>query len=297
VANGTDPAASEPAHSVNPRQGRSWPLIQTVHPDEAFDALLQHLAQIGLQKNHRGERLGAREADFYLPDFVWNFWLPHLDRSGGRYMNDTELEQERFTPFYDAAWELCRIGVLRPGEFAPRGRSHPKMFGDQYVITAFGREWLQSANERPVIGSSRLAQLLNTFSGRFGDGYAQRASEAVKTYQTANWLAASVMAGAAAESVLIALAIEKSGDEKKVLSTYNGPSGRSRTTKLLLEGVRPSLQQHLENALLVLQYWRDSASHGLATSITEIEAHASLMQLLRLAQFADKNWDPLTSRS
>lgn len=114
------------------------------------------------------------------------------------------------------------------------------MFGDQYVITAFGREWLQSANNRPVIDSSRLAQLLNTFSGRFGDGYAQWASEAVRTYGTANSLAASVMASAAAESILIALAVAKSGDEKKVLSTYNGPSGRARTTKFAARR-RPSL--------------------------------------------------------
>jgi hypothetical protein len=266
----------------------------SVHSDEAFDAIVHYLAQLSETRDHRGQRSGPRDCDFFLPDFVWNFWLPKLDRSGGRYSSATELEEERCTPFYNAAWELCRIGVLRPGEFAPRGMSHPKMFGDQYVITAFGREWLQSAKERPIIDSSRLAQLLNTFSTRFGDGYAQRASEAVGTYRTANWLAASVMAGAAAESILIALAVAKSGDERRVLKTYNGPSGRAATTKMVLNCVRPSLQQHLENALLVLHYWRDSASHGVASSITEIEAHASLMQLLRLAQFADKNWDPLT---
>jgi hypothetical protein len=267
-----------------------------LHSDEAFDAIVHHLAQLAETRDHRGQRSGPRETDFYLPDFVWNFWFPHLDRSGGRYMNANELEQERFTPFYDAAWELCRIGVLRPGECSPRGMSHPKMFGDHYVITAFGREWLQSAKERTIIDSGRLAELLNTFSIRFGDGYAQRASEAVRTYRTANWLAASVMSGAAAESILIALAVAKSGDERRVLKTYNGPGGRAATTKMVVHGVRPSLQQHLENALLVLQYWRDNASHGLATSITEIEAHASIMQLLRLAQFADKNWDSLTAR-
>jgi hypothetical protein len=128
-----------------------------LHSDEAFDAIVHHLAQLAETRDHRGQRSGPRETDFYLPDFVWNFWFPHLDRSGGRYMNANELEQERFTPFYDAAWELCRIGVLRPGEFSPRGMSHPKMFGDHYVITAFGREWLQSAKERPIIDSGRLA--------------------------------------------------------------------------------------------------------------------------------------------
>jgi hypothetical protein len=267
---------------------------QKVHADDVFEYIVHHLAQVGQQKDHRGQRSGPRESDFYLPDFVWNYWLPHLDRSSGRYSSASELEQERFIPFYDAVWELCRIGVLRPGEYAPRGMSHPKMFGDHYVITTFGREWLRTAQERPFVDSSRLGQLFNTFSNRFGDGYAQRASEAVTTYRTANWLAACVMAGAAAESILIALAVAKSGSEATILATYNGPSGRKRTTQLVLKEVRPSLQQQLENALFVLHYWRDSASHGVATEITEIEAHASLMQLLRLSQFADKHWDPLT---
>ena len=271
-------------------------MADKVHSDEAFEAIVHHLAQLAETRDHRGQRSGQHESDFYLPDFVWQFWLPHLDRSGGRYMSPSDLEQERFIPFYDAAWELCRIGVLRPGAFAPQGMGMPKMFGDQYVITVFGRGWLQSAKERPFIDLARLAQLLNTFSGRYGDGYAQRASEAVRTYRTANWLAASVMAGAAAELILIALAVAKSGDERRVLKTYNGSGGRAAATKMVVDGLRPSLQQHLENALLVLHYWRDSASHGLATSITEIEAHASLMQLLRLAQFADKNWEPLTVR-
>jgi hypothetical protein len=209
-------------------------------------------------------------------------------------MSINELEQERMIPFYDTVWELCRLGVLRPGEFAPLGMGHPKMFGDSYVITSFGRTWLQEAKQRPFIDVGRLAQLLGSFSPKFGDGYAQRATESVKTYRTANWLAACVMAGAAAESILIAAAVAKSGDEKQVLATYNGASGRSRTTKLVSHGVRPSIQHHFESALQVLHYWRDSASHGVATSLGEIDANASLMQLLRLAQFAEKYWGQLT---
>jgi hypothetical protein len=269
---------------------------QEVHTDEVYDYIVHHLEGLSIAKDHRGQRAGLRDADLNIPELAWNFWLPHLDRSTGKYSNASDLEQERFIPFYDAAWELCRTGVLRPGEFAPRGMSHPKMFGDQYVITPFGRKWLQSAKDRPFIDSSRLALLLDTFSDRFGDGYAQRAKEAVTTYRTTNWLAACVMAGAAAESILIALAVNKSGDEEKILAIYNGPAGRKRTTKLLLEGVRASLQQQLEDALFVLHYWRDNASHGVATEITEIQAHASLMQLLRLAQFADKNWGSLIVR-
>ena len=45
----------------------------------------------------------------------------------------------------------------------------------------------------------------------------------------------------------------------------------------------------------VLHYWRDDAAHGNTATITKIEAHASLTQLLRLAQFASDHWDKLTT--
>jgi hypothetical protein len=260
------------------------------HADEVFDYIVHHLEGLGEGKDFRGNRAGNRDADLYIPDLAWNFWLPHLDRNQHQYSTSSDLEQHRFLPIYDAVWELCRIGVLRPGQFAPRGMTQTT-FGDHYVVTTFGRQWLKSASERPLVDASRLNQLLHSFSSRFGAGYAQRAKEAVTTYRTANWLAACVMAGAAAESILIALAVAKSGEEERILVTYNGPSGRKRTTKLVLDGVGASLQQQLEDALFVLHYWRDSASHGVATEITEIQAHASLMQLLRLAQFADKHWN------
>jgi hypothetical protein len=168
------------------------------------------------------------------------------------------------------------------------------MFGDHYVITSFGRAWLQEAKQRPFIDMSRLAQSLGSFAQWFGEGYAQRATESVKTYRATNWLAACAMAGAAAESILIAVAVAKMGDEKKVLATYNGSQGRSKTTKLVTDNVSASIKQHFETALHVLHYWRDDASHGVATSLGETEAHAGLTQLMRLAQFAAKYWDQLT---
>jgi hypothetical protein len=265
-----------------------------MHTDEVFDYLVHHLAGLGETRDHRGQRSGSRDADLYLPDLVWNFWLPRLDRSSGRYSNANELEQDRFLPFYDAMWDLCRIGVLRPGEFAPRGMTQAHAFGDKFTITAFGRLWLQQAKDRPYVDPGRLAQLLCTFSKRFGEGYEQRAAESVKTYRTNNWLAACVLAGAAAESILIALAVAKSGDEKKILTTYNSRSGRKLTTQFVLRDASEPVKVQLGNAFQILHYWRDDAAHGMATTISEIQAHASLMQLLGLAQFADKNWDLLT---
>jgi hypothetical protein len=51
------------------------------------------------------------------------------------------LREEQLRPFYDAAWDLCRIGVLRPGQVIPKGQSVGSGFvGDGYTVTAFGRE-------------------------------------------------------------------------------------------------------------------------------------------------------------
>jgi hypothetical protein len=147
---------------------------------------------------------------------------------------------------------------------------------------------------RAFLDPSRLGTTLAAFAGKFGDGYTQRAAEAVKTYRNQNWLAACVMAGAAAESILLAVAIAKIGDEKKVLTTYNGAGGRSRTTKLVTQGVTASIRQTFETALGVLHYWRDDAAHGMAAALGETEAHEALSRLLRLAQFATKSWTQLT---
>jgi hypothetical protein len=262
-----------------------------MHFDEAFDFLVTHLASLGEGKDFRGQRVGQYGSDIWLPELAWAYWAPRIDRQ--KYHDAGYLEEDKLIVLYDAAWELCRIGVLRPGEFAPRGMSMAKAFGDGYVLTKFGREWVKQASQRPVIDPSRLAQVLQTFSKHFGDGYAQRATEAVATYRTANYLAACVMAGAAAESILLALAIAKKKDEAKVLAEYNTSGGRRRITKLLTKEVSPSVAAQLETALQVLHYWRDDAGHGSITTISEIEAHASLTQLLRLAQFASDHWGVL----
>jgi hypothetical protein len=45
-------------------------------------------------------------------------------------MRPDEINEFHFVPFYDAAWELCRIGVLRPGEYAARwNECHSRLQG------------------------------------------------------------------------------------------------------------------------------------------------------------------------
>ncbi len=261
-----------------------------MHFDDAYEVLIKYLAVLPESKG-RGARTGAGQAhggDLWIPHVVQGYWqsLPNASE---------ELTDDQFRPFYDAAWELCRIGVLRPGEFAPRGwATDASLFsGDTFSITKFGRAWLKDASGRPITDPSRLAQALQGFGERFGGGYTQRATEAVRCHRAGNYLAACVMAGLAAESILLALAIAKIGEEAKVLVEYNATGGRRRLIKRMTAGAPPQLGTQIETALQALGHGRDGTGHGTMTVVSEVEAHSRLTELLRLAQLAHDHWTEL----
>ena len=166
-------------------------------------------------------------------------------------------------------------------------------FGELWSITEYGFRWLADASKRSYLDMSRLSEIFASFTGRFGPGFAQRAVEAVRTYRTGNYLSACAMVGAAAESILLAVAIAKKGNEADVLKMYSG--GRNRVTTYVTGKSTPSIGRQFQAALHILHFWRDDASHGVHTTISEVEAHAALSELIRLAQFASDNWDDLTA--
>jgi len=265
-----------------------------MHQDDAFDFLIERLAAISHLTGRAGSssRVATYGCDLWVPQIVQSYWQPRMQR-----FSIDELGEEHFQPFYDAAWELARIGILRPGAYMPRGMGMGNQLftGDGFSLTGFGREWLRGATSRPIRDPSRLAEVLQRFAPRFGGGYAQRAAEAAQTYRTANYLACCVMAGAAAESILLALAITKVKDEAKILAEYKTSGGRTKVTKLITSTLAVGLAGQFVTVLQVLHYWRDDAGHGTTTTISETEAHASLTQLLRLAQFASDHWPQLTA--
>jgi hypothetical protein len=257
--------------------------------EEAYNFLVSHLAAIPATIG-RHALVSTRYAHMYLPDLVMRFW-----QSSGSTVPFSDLTDEHFRPFYDAAWELARIGVVRPGRVAPRGMEMATDFGDHWSITEFGFQWLADASKRFYLDMSRLSEIFASFAGRFGPGFAQRAREAVGTHRTGNYLSACAMVGAAAESILLALAIAKRGNEDEVLKMYQNLGGRSRVTTFVVGQSTPSVARQFQAALHVLHFWRDDASHGVQTTISEVEAHAALSELIRLAQFASDNWDSLTT--
>jgi hypothetical protein len=102
------------------------------------------------------------------------------------------------------------------------------------------------------------------------------------------------MSGAAAESILLAVAIAKSGDEPSVMKIYEGAHGRRKIVDAIVGQARAAIASPFRSATGLLSYWRDDAAHGVVSNISEIEAHEALSRLLRFAQFANDNWVELT---
>ena len=148
-----------------------------------------------------------------------------------------------------------------------------------------------------------LAALLGRQAARgrsrasLGGGFLDRATEAAQCHRFGNYHACCAMAGAAAESILIAVAITKVRDEQLVLKAYRAAQGRKHVTDMIVGGATAATAEQFRNATNLLNYWRDAAAHGQRTAISEIEAHEALGRLIRFAQFVTDNWDALTTPS
>jgi hypothetical protein len=205
---------------------------------------------------------------------------------------------ERISPsFYAAAWSLCHRGILRPGVTRYMAQATDDgSGGNGYSVTPWGHEWLQEPGEFDYVPvePGRFAQLLDRFSPRFGPGFRERAHEAMRCYGANAHLACCAMCGAAAESILIRLAVQKSSDEPQIMKEYLAAGGRGRVENRVLGRQDKRVQEEMRGYLSLLKYWRDATSHGRVTGITDNEAYTSLAILLRLAQFSDERWDELT---
>jgi hypothetical protein len=249
----------------------------TIHVDAIFEFLVEHLARIAHDEQARRQSYGA---DLYVPHLLDHYWAQ-------QGVNSNQQTDAHVGAFYDAVAELCRLGVLRMGYRNP-SKTGVASGGDidrKFSLTAHGIRWVESAGDRQVIEIGRMAELFDEFA-KFGDAFRQRATEAVGTYRTRNYLASCAMSGAAAEAVLLSIGFVKLG-EAETLKKYRRTQGRSE----LLKAITPDIQ--FSSALSIMSYWRDEAAHGRTSEIGEINAWAALTQLLQLAQFSEKNWSRL----
>lgn len=234
--------------------------------------------------------------DMYVPSVI-RLYLRKTMNIASSITEDQELDQ-LFPVFANAAWELCRRGVLRPGINRYRAQATDEgSAGSGFSMTPFGKQWLSEAQEDIFVPTEpeRFAELLKRFSVHFGVGFQERAQEAVRCYGAHAYLACCAMCGAAAESILLAAAIAKNHDEEHVLRQYATSKGRTRVENIVIGQAIEHTKREFKGLTELLKYWRDEAAHGTASNISDNEAYTSLAMLLRYAMFVDKNWESLTS--
>ena len=138
-----------------------------LHIDDAVDYLGRHLAaKYGFTTAAPTGPVSpiqcASQYDVEVKYVAAAFW----QSKGIGILSQTMAEAEQyFRPFFDAAWYLCRIGVLRPGEIAPLiGMRGPGWNGDGFSITSLGRAWLPTVAQRPPSDPGRFVQIVRSCS-------------------------------------------------------------------------------------------------------------------------------------
>lgn len=241
--------------------------------------------------------LGRNGFDLYLPSIVDKYLPPEPGSGGSRPLNISgRMKENVYRSFFDAAWQMCLSGLLRPNSAAEPYNGHQMGHGDVYSFTSRGFEWFKNGDlQSVVLTTGRIGQLLNDHSAKFGDGYSERAQQAVLCHNARAFLACCVMSGAAAESILLTVAIAKEKDEAAVMTKYRAQSGRRAIEKLIFDGKKDGFISPFKSGLELLKYWRDESAHGAASNFDDVEATVALNHLLRLAQLADQKWTELTT--
>jgi hypothetical protein len=188
----------------------------------------------------------------------------------------------------------CAGGIVRPGV---------RTSGDQaveeggYSLTVAGRAALANLDTATILIAQpgSLAATLNGYRPLFGDGFHQRAMEAIKCRNAEAWLACCAMVGAAAESVLLTIAITKEKDEERVLRTYRGSRGRQAVLNMIVGQADAQRRNTLTTFAAIVSLWRDDAAHGQASPIDTSNADEALRQFLHMCQWVACEWDSLTA--
>ncbi len=249
------------------------------------------------QKLNRLIGLSKYGFDLYIPDVVSKYLLSTIGpESAGAHPIPKSIAQKTknivYQSFFDAAWQMCLRGILRPTALGAQQLSP----GEGYCFTAEGHSWFKDGNLDNVVWSTgRIGDLLAEHNAKFGEGFAERSQEAVVCLNTRAFVACCAMCGAAAESILLKLAIEKENDEQRVLDLYSKPQGRSAVESLIFAGKKAGLVSRVKSRLELLKYWRDQSAHGVRTSYDDVEATAALNHLLKFAQICTDHWVELTT--
>lgn len=270
--------------------------LPNIHPEDA----LSHFRRWLRRQLERRRSRSAGRLQFSLYSVIDEVLEQEQRRHRGENPNGMIMYVRDPLPnsdsFQDAAWELVARGVIRPALTRPDG--HQTVFtGTEFVVTEYGERWVAEASPVDVIPSEsgRFGSILASYRELFGEAYHARAQEAMQCYQAHAYLACCTMCGAAAEAILLSLAIERTQDQRAVLNAYRGGAGRSRVERILSNQQNNVVRDQLEEFGALIKYWRDDAAHAVRSRLTEQEAFMALLLLLRLATFAHERWAEITS--
>lgn len=270
--------------------------LAKLHVDDALTELTESLAGLAKMKDAGIPVQKSNGCEVWLPSIALKYWAQQAGHGIPSLVDSSSLREHHLDPFADAAWYLCRMGVLRPGPSADRAGHSTGSLGYGFTLTGYGLEWVRTATERLPLDPSRFADLLTNISRDFGEAFLPRAREAAACYRTGNYLACCAMAGAAAEAILLSVASAKAGSADEALRTYRSSGGRDQTVRRIAGSVSKNLSADFSTLSGIVGYWRDEAAHGANTSISEVEASMALSQLLRFAQLTHDRWADLIGR-
>jgi hypothetical protein len=269
------------------RGGRPPGDSQIPTAEDALDFLIDRIRE-------SAQGVAAYGYDVWIEN-VANYYARMTAAQPNRPAYEWQPDIEHVSPiFMDAAWQLCRLGVLRPG--IRQLRQQTVTDGAGYSITEFGRTWLAEHESPAYIPTDpgRMASLLTHRQDLFGEVYVLRASDAARCYSAHAYYACCAMIGAAAESILVAAGVAKLGEDaamKKYLST----SGRKALIDAVLKGCPEYVAREFRLHTDLIALWRDQSAHAHSDAIGETEAFTNFRGLIKFAQFAEQRWQHLTS--
>ena len=102
------------------------------------------------------------------------------------------------------------------------------------------------------------------------------------------------MCGAAAESILLSMAVARTGDAARVLKDYRSAGGRGRLERLIGGQLSSLTRESLAHYMDLLKYWRDDSAHGAHVVFDEEVVFTAMLLLLRFGRFAEREWRELS---
>jgi len=218
--------------------------------------------------------------DLYLHSFLTRY----CQKNWGLSHQDNQSTIHSLSPlFMDACWELCRRGILRPFPATTSGQGTSQ--GAGFSLTGFGEQWLKESAIDSFVPTEpdRFAIMLDPYTSLFGEGFQERAQEAVRCYKAHAFLACCVMAGAAAETILI-----------KVSDKLGITRGKYEQITKIRQKIISESDKGIKEPLIaysdIVKIWRDEGMHHEAWETRGEKAYISLAMLLLLARFAKEKW-------